>query len=189
MGCVFGKDISSPRPRSSEIVVEKRHGRDREMNGHSGRKERASATNPDNTNNDRGGGDSQNRVSQKGEKDRNVQPKGEIRRSKPNPRLSNPPKNIDREQNGESADDIPIESYVLNKTISLDIHEPEPFGMESLPTANMAELMVGNMHLAMKSNSNCELLHRSVLRQELDIPTYDVAAIVEFVIDFVGRVD
>ncbi|KAI3788765.1 hypothetical protein L2E82_01540 [Cichorium intybus] len=44
-------------------------------------------------------------------------------------------------QNGESADAIPIESHVLNKTISLDIHEPEPSGMESLPAANIAELV------------------------------------------------
>ncbi|KAI3498917.1 hypothetical protein L1887_34703 [Cichorium endivia] len=35
--------------------------------------------------------------------------------------------------NGESADAIPIKTHVLNNTISLDIHEPESSGMESLP--------------------------------------------------------
>ncbi|KAI3790628.1 hypothetical protein L2E82_03817 [Cichorium intybus] len=44
-------------------------------------------------------------------------------------------------QNGESADAIPIESHVLNNTISLDIHEPESSGMESLPAASIAELV------------------------------------------------
>ncbi|KAI3505737.1 hypothetical protein L1887_27938 [Cichorium endivia] len=99
MGCVFGKEISSSGPPSSEIVVEKRRERDRDTNGHSGRKERASVANPETTNNGGGGGgDSQNGVSQKGEKDANVKPRGERRRSKPNPRLSNPPKNIHGEQ-------------------------------------------------------------------------------------------
>lgn len=97
MGCVFGREISSSGPPSSEIVVEKRRERDRDSNGHSGRRERASAANPDSTNNG-GGGETQNGVSEKGEKEGNVRPRGERRRSKPNPRLSNPPKNIHGEQ-------------------------------------------------------------------------------------------
>ncbi|XP_023739202.1 probable serine/threonine-protein kinase At1g54610 [Lactuca sativa] len=100
MGCVFGREIASSGPPSSEIVVEKRREKDKDSNGQSGRKERASAANPDTSNNGGGGGggEPQNGVSQKVEKDANARPRGERRRSKPNPRLSNPPKNIHGEQ-------------------------------------------------------------------------------------------
>ncbi|KAI3692503.1 hypothetical protein L6452_32319 [Arctium lappa] len=93
MGCVFGREISSSGPPSSEIVVDKRREeRDRDSNVQSGRRERASVANPDTTNN------GENGVAQKGDKDVNARPRGERRRSKPNPRLSNPPKNIHGEQ-------------------------------------------------------------------------------------------
>ena len=97
MGCVFGREISSSGQPSSEIVVEKKRERDRhtDSNVHSARRERASTENADTTIN---GGETQNEASQKGEKDGNVRPRGERRRSKPNPRLSNPPKNIHGEQ-------------------------------------------------------------------------------------------
>ncbi|KAL4564821.1 hypothetical protein LXL04_028893 [Taraxacum kok-saghyz] len=97
MGCVFGREISSSGQPSSEIVVEKKRERDRhtDSNVHSTRRERASTENADTTIN---GGETQNGASQKEEKDGNVRPRGERRRSKPNPRLSNPPKNIHGEQ-------------------------------------------------------------------------------------------
>ncbi|KAI3812553.1 hypothetical protein L1987_17264 [Smallanthus sonchifolius] len=85
MGCVFGKQISSSGPATSEIVTQKK--RDEVI------------SNPDNRNDgtgagDGGDGEAQHGVDRKGEKDR----KGERRRSKPNPRLSNPPNNIRGEQ-------------------------------------------------------------------------------------------
>ncbi|KAJ9537250.1 hypothetical protein OSB04_029983 [Centaurea solstitialis] len=101
MGCVFGREISSSGPPSSEIVVEKRRDRDRDRerdrDSQSGRRERASVANPEtNTSNNGGGGEVQNGVVQKEEKD--VSARRERRRSKPNPRLSNPSKNIHGEQ-------------------------------------------------------------------------------------------
>lgn len=95
MGCVFGKEISGSGPSSSEIVVEKRRERerDRDSNVESGRREKGSSSNLDRSNN--GGGEAQNGVVvEKGERDR---PRGE-RRRKPNPRMSNPSKNIHGEQ-------------------------------------------------------------------------------------------
>ncbi|KAK9077725.1 hypothetical protein SSX86_006062 [Deinandra increscens subsp. villosa] len=96
MGCVFGKEISSSGPPSSEIVADKRRERDRDSNDQSGRREKASTENLDSGNN--GGQESQNGVVEKGGKDGSVRPRGERRRSKPNPRLSNPTKNIHGEQ-------------------------------------------------------------------------------------------
>ncbi|KAD4178655.1 hypothetical protein E3N88_27246 [Mikania micrantha] len=93
MGCVFGKEISSSGPPSSEIVAAKR---DRDSNVQSGKRERASTGNLDSSNN--GGQEAQNGVADKGGKDGTVRPRGERRRPKPNPRLSNPTKNIHGEQ-------------------------------------------------------------------------------------------
>ncbi|MFS7922649.1 hypothetical protein Hanom_Chr03g00251531 [Helianthus anomalus] len=45
MGCVFGKEISSSGPPSSELVADKRRERDRDANVESGRRERASTAN------------------------------------------------------------------------------------------------------------------------------------------------
>lgn len=88
MGCVFGKEISS------EIVSEKSKDRNSNLHIHSGR---AVIENTDNSNTGAGGGDEEveNVVDQKVEKDRSSRGR---RRSKPNPRLSNPPKNIHGEQ-------------------------------------------------------------------------------------------
>nr|XP_043627451.1 probable serine/threonine-protein kinase At1g54610 [Erigeron canadensis]XP_043627452.1 probable serine/threonine-protein kinase At1g54610 [Erigeron canadensis]XP_043627453.1 probable serine/threonine-protein kinase At1g54610 [Erigeron canadensis] len=100
MGCVFGREISSSGPPSSEIVVDKRRDRDRDRdsNVESGRKEKALVVNPDSSNNE--GQESQNGavVKKGGEKDGSVRQRGERRRSRPNPRLSNPTKNIHGEQ-------------------------------------------------------------------------------------------
>ncbi|KAK9050241.1 hypothetical protein SSX86_030789 [Deinandra increscens subsp. villosa] len=96
MGCVFGKEVSSSGPPSSEIVGDKRRERDRDPNVQSRRAEKDSAANPESGNN--GGEEGQNGVVQKGEKDGNGRPRGERRRSKPNPRLSNPTKNLHGEQ-------------------------------------------------------------------------------------------
>ncbi|KAI3698556.1 hypothetical protein L2E82_42194 [Cichorium intybus] len=128
MGCVFGKEISSPGPPSSEIVIEKRRERDRDTNGHSGWKEGAST-------------------------------------------------NIDGEH-------VPAGWSTWLSTVAGEaINGWIP---KRANTFEKIDKMVGNMHLAMKSNFVCELLQRSVLRRELGIPTYDVAAIFEFVIDFGG---
>ncbi|KAL7609252.1 probable serine/threonine-protein kinase At1g54610 [Lactuca sativa] len=91
MGCVFAKEISSSGPASSEIVADKRRNRDTGLHIHSGRAE--VTANPDAAT--AGGGEAQNGVDQK---DGAAKPRGERRRSKPNPRLSNPPKNIHGEQ-------------------------------------------------------------------------------------------
>ncbi|MFS7922650.1 putative protein-serine/threonine kinase CMGC-CDK-CRK7-CDK9 family [Helianthus anomalus] len=99
MGCVFGKEISSSGPPSSELVADKRRERDRDANVESGRRERASTANVDGGNNGGGpGGEVQNGAVEKVGKDGSVRSRGERRRSKPNPRLSNPSKNIHGEQ-------------------------------------------------------------------------------------------
>lgn len=104
MGCVFGREISSSGPPSSEIVVVQK-GRERDLAVPSGRREKVAVANAgggDAAGGDggRGGGEAQNgdQKDQKDQKERSTRPRGERRRSKPNPRLSNPPKNIHGEQ-------------------------------------------------------------------------------------------
>jgi cyclin-dependent kinase 12/13 len=87
MGCVLGRQISSSGPPSSEIVVQKAEERDLAVS--SGRRDKVAA--------EAGGeeavsGESEN-VIQKEQKESSRR-----RRSKPNPRLSNPPKNLHGER-------------------------------------------------------------------------------------------
>ncbi|KAI3703674.1 hypothetical protein L1987_73866 [Smallanthus sonchifolius] len=96
MGCVFGRETSSSGPQSSEIVADKKRERNKDPNVQSGRTENDSTANPGISNN--GGQEAQNGVIEKRETDGNVKPRGERRRSKPNPRLSNPTKNLHGEQ-------------------------------------------------------------------------------------------
>ncbi|KAL2464109.1 putative serine/threonine-protein kinase [Forsythia ovata] len=101
MGCVFGREISSSGPPSGEFVAgkgrEKREERDSAVP--SARREKVVYSE---SKADSGGGTSgvQNGRDQKEEqKDGNARSRGgERRRSRPNPRLSNPPKNIHGEQ-------------------------------------------------------------------------------------------
>lgn len=97
---MFGREISSSGPPSSEIVVEKRRerGGDRDLEVQSGRRERASVANAEGGGGDGGGSDGQNVADQKEHKDVSVRSRGDRRRSKPNPRLSNPPKHVHGEQ-------------------------------------------------------------------------------------------
>lgn len=93
MGCVFGREISSPGPPSSaEVVVVEREKRDLAVP--SGRREKVRVAKAE-----EGGG---SEVVQNGggdEKDgSSTRPKGERRRSRPNPRLGNPPKHVHGEQ-------------------------------------------------------------------------------------------
>ncbi|CAI9765891.1 unnamed protein product [Fraxinus pennsylvanica] len=100
MGCAFGREISSSGPASGEFVAgkgrEKREERSSAVPTSRREKVLASESKAD------GGGASgiQNGMDQKEQqKDGNARPqRGERRRSKPNPRLSNPPKNIHGEQ-------------------------------------------------------------------------------------------
>ncbi|KAL8267013.1 hypothetical protein R6Q59_004357 [Mikania micrantha] len=85
MGCVFGKEISSSAPESSEIVSEKKRDRENGLPVNSG-------------NRNDGDGETQRGVDRKRENDQTVRVRGERRRSKQNPRPSNPPKNIHGEQ-------------------------------------------------------------------------------------------
>ncbi|KAL8209890.1 hypothetical protein R6Q57_006622 [Mikania cordata] len=96
MGCVFGREISSSGPPSSEIVAEKSRERNRDPNVQSRRTKKDSTVNLDGSNNS--GQEVQNGVVQKGEKDVNVRRRGERKRSKPNARLSNLTKNVHGEQ-------------------------------------------------------------------------------------------
>ncbi|KAG8370047.1 hypothetical protein BUALT_Bualt14G0077000 [Buddleja alternifolia] len=111
MGCVFGKEISSSRPQNGVIVVgkERGNGEERDSSVPSGRREKVvvgSVSKSEDAGAAEGGsgadgGQVQNGGDQK-EKESKVEnarrPRGERRRSKPNPRLSNPPKNIHGEQ-------------------------------------------------------------------------------------------
>lgn len=109
MGCVFGKEISSSETPTGEVVVGRRreNGEDRDLVLPSGRREKVGTVNKaegGGGGGSEGGGGSdvgevKNGRDQKNEKrDDNARPKGERRRSRPNPRLSNPPKNVHGEQ-------------------------------------------------------------------------------------------
>ncbi|KAL2244118.1 UNVERIFIED_CONTAM: putative serine/threonine-protein kinase [Sesamum indicum] len=107
MGCVFGKEIQSTGPPSGDVVVGKGGGKggERDLSVSSGRREKAvvdSVSKSENKDNGGGGvGEIQNGGEQKEEerKDENARrPRGERRRSRPNPRLSNPTKHIHGEQ-------------------------------------------------------------------------------------------
>ncbi|CAN4106195.1 unnamed protein product [Withania somnifera] len=102
MGCVFGKDISSSETPSREVVVGRRreNGEDRDISAPSGRRDKvATLTKVDGCEGGSDVGEVQNARDQKNEKkDDNARPRGERRRSRPNPRLSNPPKNVHGEQ-------------------------------------------------------------------------------------------
>ncbi|XAR54596.1 Cyclin-dependent kinase [Bertholletia excelsa] len=85
MGCVFGKQISSSgREERRDLAVQ------------SGRREKVSIANVEGG----GGGEVQNGGDQKEEhnKDGSTKQRGDRRRSRPNPRLSNPPKCVHGEQ-------------------------------------------------------------------------------------------
>ncbi|KAK6122952.1 hypothetical protein DH2020_043312 [Rehmannia glutinosa] len=108
MGCVFGKEIQSTGPPSGEVVVGKGGGKggDKDLSVWSGRREKVvvdsvSKLEEEGAGGGGGGGEVQNGGEQKDEerKDENARrPRGERRRSRPNPRLSNPPKHIHGEQ-------------------------------------------------------------------------------------------
>lgn len=103
MGCVFGKQISSSGPSSGELAAgnAREKAEDRDLAVPSGRREKVGAV----SGGEGGGGDGEaGGVVQNGgnkkeeEKDGNARARGERRRSRPNPRLSNPPKHIHGEQ-------------------------------------------------------------------------------------------
>ncbi|CAA3027335.1 probable serine threonine- kinase At1g54610 [Olea europaea subsp. europaea] len=107
MGCVFGKENLSSGPPTGQVVAGngRGNGGERDLAAPLGRREKVVVDSVSKAE-DRGrykgggGGEVQNGGDQKEEpKDGNVrQPRGERRRSRPNPRLSNPPKNIHGEQ-------------------------------------------------------------------------------------------
>ncbi|KAK6117328.1 hypothetical protein DH2020_048919 [Rehmannia glutinosa] len=107
MGCVFGKEISSSRPPSGDVVVKGRGKKEeRDFSGQSGRREKVVVGSVSKSEEEVGGGGEggggkvQNGRDQEEErKEENARPpRGERRKSRPNPRLSNPPKNIHGEQ-------------------------------------------------------------------------------------------
>ncbi|XP_057771953.1 probable serine/threonine-protein kinase At1g54610 [Salvia miltiorrhiza] len=102
MGCVFGKEISSSERASGDVAGKGRskgeerdsERREKVVVGSVNKSEGEAASGGD------GGGQVPNGRDKKEErKEENArQPRGERRRSRPNPRLSNPPKNIHGEQ-------------------------------------------------------------------------------------------
>ncbi|XP_073302830.1 probable serine/threonine-protein kinase At1g54610 [Primulina huaijiensis] len=106
MGCVFGREISSSGPPSGEVVAGKRRGKggDKDLSVPSGRREKVVVDPVSKFEEERGGscsGEVQNgedtMEEERKERSRRRQ-NGERRRSRPNPRLSNPPKHIQGEQ-------------------------------------------------------------------------------------------
>ncbi|XP_027121135.1 probable serine/threonine-protein kinase At1g54610 [Coffea eugenioides] len=102
MGCVFGKQISSSGPPRGEVVV---GGKGREKEGErdlavsSERGEKVGVVGGGEGGGGGGsGGEVQNGGDHEEKKDGSARPRGERRRSRPNPRLSNPPKHIHGEQ-------------------------------------------------------------------------------------------
>ncbi|GFQ06233.1 probable serine/threonine-protein kinase at1g54610 [Phtheirospermum japonicum] len=107
MGCVFAKEIQSAGPPDGEFVAvarESSKGGERDLSAQSGRKEKVvvgSLSKSDAESNGGGGREVQNGGEEKNEerKDESARRvRSEKRRSKPNPRLSNPPKHIHGEQ-------------------------------------------------------------------------------------------
>lgn len=102
MGCAFGKEISSPGPPSGDSVVRREKGNlgGRDLSVTSDKVVDTSVSKAEDGG-DGGGVDAQSGGDNKTEelKDGIVrQSKNEKRRSRPNPRLSNPPKHIHGEQ-------------------------------------------------------------------------------------------
>lgn len=96
MGCVFGKEISSSGLSSGEGVVRKERENERDLSVSSGRREKVEVVSQAEGS---GGVAIQNGRDQKEEeKEGNARPRGERKKSKPNPRLSNPPKHLHGEQ-------------------------------------------------------------------------------------------
>ncbi|KAL6971352.1 [pyruvate dehydrogenase (acetyl-transferring)] kinase [Sarracenia purpurea var. burkii] len=94
MGCVFGREVSSSGPSSSEVVVaEREKERQRDLAVPSGRREKVRVAKAEGICEVQNGGDQKEKEKENGRK----RPKGE-RRSRPNPRLSNPPKHLHGEQ-------------------------------------------------------------------------------------------
>ncbi|KAF5950949.1 hypothetical protein HYC85_012942 [Camellia sinensis] len=90
MGCVFGREVSSSGPARSEAVV-----RQRDLAVSSGRREKVSVAKGESSGEVFQNGVDQTEEHNKGESTR---PRGERRRSRPNPRLSNPPNCVHGEQ-------------------------------------------------------------------------------------------
>ena len=86
MGCVFGREVSSSGSPRSEVVVgeEREKERQRDLAVQSGRREKVRVQND--------GDESEEK------KDVSAKQRGERRRSRPNTRLSNPPKCANGEQ-------------------------------------------------------------------------------------------
>ncbi|XP_042025278.1 probable serine/threonine-protein kinase At1g54610 [Salvia splendens] len=102
MGCVFGKQIQS-RPPSGDLVVEREREKDEAVL--SGRREKVVVGSVSKSEEGGGGGGGRGEIQNGGQKeeverkDENARrPRSGRRRSRPNPRLSNPPKNIHGEQ-------------------------------------------------------------------------------------------
>ncbi|KAI3469441.1 hypothetical protein Pfo_026104 [Paulownia fortunei] len=102
MGCAFGKEISSSRPPSGDFVVGKERGKiaQRDLSVTSGNGDKVADNSLSKAEEGDGGGEVQNGGDKKEElKDGIVrQSRKEKRSSRPNPRLSNPPKHIQGEQ-------------------------------------------------------------------------------------------
>ncbi|KAF8387902.1 hypothetical protein HHK36_026564 [Tetracentron sinense] len=91
MGCVFGREVSSGSGVSSEVREQEK---ERNLSASSGRKSPVTVRKSENT-------EAQNGENQKEEKQdgsHRHRPRGERRKSRPNPRLSNPPKHLHGEQ-------------------------------------------------------------------------------------------
>lgn len=103
MGCVFGKEVSSSERGSANVAGK---GRSKREERDSGRKEKVAAGSVNNSEGEAvagGGGGAEvqapNGHDKKEEKkEESARHTRERRRSRPNPRLSNPPKNIHGEQ-------------------------------------------------------------------------------------------
>ncbi|KZV21102.1 putative serine/threonine-protein kinase [Dorcoceras hygrometricum] len=103
MGCVFGREISSSGPPSGEVVAGKGRGKggEKDLSVPSGRREKVAVDPVSKSEEEGGGGEAQNGEDTKEEVRREGsrrRQKGERRRPRPNPRLSNPPNHIHGEQ-------------------------------------------------------------------------------------------
>lgn len=105
MGCVFGRQISSSGPSSGELAAgnAREKGEERDLAVPSGRREKVGVVSGGEgvvVGGGCDGGETGGGFQKEEEKDgnNNARGRGERRRSRPNPRLSNPPKHIHGEQ-------------------------------------------------------------------------------------------
>ncbi|GER33146.1 protein kinase superfamily protein [Striga asiatica] len=198
MGCVFGKEVQSSGPPGSDYVVREREskGGERNLSVPSRRKERevVSSVSKSDAESNAGVREAQNGREEKNEEPKDEgsrRPRGERRRSRPNPRLSNPPKHIHGEQvaagwpswlsavAGEAINGMSCSLYLV-----FDYMEHDLAGLASSPSVKFTESQVKcYMHQLLSGLEHCHnrhVLHRDIKGSNLLIDDGGILKIADF---------